>query len=292
MPQRTPADDGDDDILELTPDMEVEDDGPEDESEDEPEDEGAGEEEGAAGETDGEDDGPPQIGFGDDEPAEGDNSVIRGLRERNKQLARENQEMRSAQTAPPQLVLPPEPTLADCDYDEDKFKDAVRAYEHTKLKIEGAQADQRRQAEEANREWQRDIENLNSRRTALALPDYEDSANTVAAVLSLPQQAVIVKAAADSAAFIYALGRSDARLAELAKIQDPIKMAAAVARMEGGIKVVKKRKAPAPDRPASGGKPMPGGTDKQLAKLEDEAVRSGDRTAVIAYKKKLAKRGK
>jgi hypothetical protein len=55
--------------------------------------------------------------------------------------------------------------------------------------------------------------------------------------------------------------------------------------MEGGIKVVKKRKAPAPDKPLSGAGRMPGGPDKQLEKLEADAERTGDRTAVIAYRK-------
>jgi len=56
--------------------------------------------------------------------------------------------------------------------------------------------------------------------------------------------------------------------------------------------VVKKRKAPAPDKPLSGAGRMPGGPDKQLEKLEADAERTGDRTAVIAYRKKLKERGK
>lgn len=295
MAQRATADD--DEPLELTPDMEA-DEGPDDESEEG----GEGEEEGDKPDDEGEEEAEP-IGdeadeasppaFEDEEPDDADNSVIRGLRERNKQLARENAQMRTAQsTPPPPAELPPEPTLADCDYDEDVFKAAIKAWEKTSREIEDGQAEYRRQAEQANREWQRDIENMNSRKAALALPDYDDSANTVAAVLTLPQQAVIVKAASDSAAFIYALGRSDSRLAELAKIEDPIKLAAAVARMEGGIKLVKKRRAPAPDRAASGSGRMPGGADKQLEKLEVEADRTGDRTALLAYKKKLKERAK
>jgi hypothetical protein len=104
--------------------------------------------------------------------------------------------------------------------------------------------------------------------------------------LDMVQQAVIVKAAADPALFLYALGKSEAKRAELAKIQDPIKLAAAVARMEGAVKVTT-RKAPAPDRAQRGSAPMPGGADKELEKLEKEADRTGDRTKVIAYKRAL-----
>ena len=289
--QRESADEGEDEPLELTPDMEADESPPEDEDGEIPEDEDGETPEEGEGEGD-EDEGPASPGFGDDETAEGDSSVIRTLRERNRQLAREIAEARAAIPAAPPLELPVEPTLADCDYDEDKYKAELLGWDNQKRKIEDARAEQTRQAEDANRDWQRDMDIFTTRRAALALPDFEDSATAVQAHLSLAQQAVIVKAASDSAAFVYALGRSDARLAELAKIQDPIKLAAAIARMEGGIKVVKKRKAPAPDRAASGSSRMPGGADKHLEKLEKEADESGNRTELIAYRKKLAKRDK
>jgi hypothetical protein len=56
--------------------------------------------------------------------------------------------------------------------------------------------------------------------------------------------------------------------------------------------VVKKRKAPAPDRAQSGSGAMPIDSDKQLEKLEAEAEKTGDRTKLIAYKKKLKAKGK
>jgi len=296
MAQRAPADE--EEPLELTPDMEA-DAPPEDEEadapEDEPEDaeaEPQGDEAEAEAEGEAEEEGPPEVGFGDDEPAEGDNSVIRALRERNKQLSRENAEMRNLQPAEPQLDLPPKPRLEDVDYDEDEYEARLDAWKERERQIKEARANQAAIAEAANREWQRDLETYASKREALKLPDFEDSADAVKTALSLPQQAVILKAASDAAAFVYAVGRSEARLAELAKIHDPIKFAAAVARMEGGVKVVKRRKAPAPDKPASGSGQMPGGTDKHLEKLESEAQRTGNRTELIAYKKKLAARGK
>jgi hypothetical protein len=98
------------------------------------------------------------------------------------------------------------------------------------------------------------------------------------------QQAVVVKAAVDPALFLYALGKSEAKRSELAKIQDPIKLAAAVARMEGAVKVTT-RKAPAPDRPLSGSGKLPQGGDKELEKLEKEADRTGDMTRLINYKR-------
>jgi hypothetical protein len=50
------------------------------------------------------------------------------------------------------------------------------------------------------------------------------------------------------------------------------------------------RKAPAPDRPLRGSATMPGSADKELEKLEKKAAATGERTALIAYKKQLRDR--
>lgn len=294
MARRAP--DPDKDILELTPDMQA-DEPPEDEpgeGEDEDEEEDEEAEAGEEEEDEGEGEEETVIGF-EDEAGEGDgkadSSVIRRLRERNKELARENTDLRKAAPAP-EVELGPKPTLSDVDYDEDKFEAALDSWKDRKRQIEDGKTARDAEAETAEREWRRDLENYETRAKKLAVPDFAEAAEIIASTLTLAQQAVIVKVAQDAPAFVYGLGHSDARLAELAKIQDPIKLAAAVARMEGGLKVVKRRKGPAPDRPAKGSVKMPGGTDKQLEKLETEAEKTGDRTAVIAYKKKLTARAK
>jgi hypothetical protein len=293
MARQAPADDDLDETLELTADMEAE------PGEDEPgEDEGEGEGEGEGEEPPADEgEGETVIGFGDeddgDDSGEADNTVIRRIRDRNKDLARENAELRrAAAQAAPKIELGPKPTLAQFDYDEDEYETALDAWKDRKARVETSEAEQTAQAEQANREWQGDLASFQAKRAALALDDFDEAIEPVKAVLSLAQQAVIVKAAQDSAAFSYALGRSDVRLAELAKIQDPIKFAAAVARMEGGIKVTKRRKAAQPDRPAKGSARLPGTPDKQLDKLEAEAERTGNRSAVIQYKKKMKLRTK
>jgi hypothetical protein len=213
------------------------------------------------------------------------------MRDRLKELDRENAELRRAQPTP-EVELGAKPTLDSCDYDEAEFERQLDAYKERERKVIDTRKAQGEQAEAAQREWQSDLQVYERQREELKLPDFEDATAVIQATLSLAQQAVIVKAASRPAAFVYALAKSDTRLSELAKIQDPIKFAAAIARMEGGVKVVKKRKAPAPDKPTTGTGRMPGSTDKQLEKLEAEAERTGDRTEIIAYRKKLANRGK
>lgn len=243
-------------------------------------------------------DGETVVSFADEEQdgdeGEGENTVIRRIRERNKELARENAELRQrAEAAAPtvEIDIGPKPTFADANFDEEAYEQKLDEWKERKARADRAKAEQDEIAEAAKRDWQRDLETYDAKKAALGKRDFDERIEPLRASLSLPQQAVIVKAAQDPAAFSYALAGSDARLAELAKIADPIKLAAAVARMEGGVTVTKRRKAPPPDRPARGSAKLPG-TDKQLEKLEAEAERTGDRTAVINYKKKLEARGK
>ena len=283
MPPREPVEIDDDEPLELTPDMEADADAEADETEGEP----------PAIEGDEEDEGDEEtvVGFEDEAEAgsEDDTPVIRRMRERLKVLNRENQELRKGDTQRQEADLGPKPTLQDCDYDEDEYDRRRDEWLAKKQRLETTTQSREREAQAAEREWAQDMDAYASKRDALALPDFEDAAETVKDALSIAQQAVIIKAANNPAAFVYGLSRSDARLAELAKIRDPLKFAAAVARMEGGLKVVKRRRTPAPDRPTKGSSKLPGGTDKQLDKLEAEAQKSGNRTAVLAYKRKLAR---
>ena len=299
MPQRATADDDDEDTLELTEDMEVG--GPDDEPPDgdEPGDEDA---EREAEDENADNEPPPPadegeeetlIGFEDDEgEAEADTPVIRRMRDRLKELNRENAELRRGDMQRQQEELGPKPTLADSDYDEDKYETALDEWKDRKAAIENQALAAQAQAHALELDWQRDLATYSQKREALGVRDFESAAEVVKSALTLEQQAVIVKAASDAPAFVYGLSRSDARLAELARIRDPIKLAAAIARMEGGLKVVRRRKAAAPDRPTKGSGKLPGSADKQLTALQAEADRTGDRTKLIAFKKRQKQRGK
>jgi hypothetical protein len=123
------------------------------------------------------------------------------------------------------------------------------------------------------------------KKAALEFEDRDDVIDTATHPLDMVQQAVIVKAAADPALFLYALGKSEAKRAELAKIQDPIKLAAAVARMEGAVKVTKGRKAPEPDGRYRLGKDARWRRQGTGEAGEGRQPQAGDRTKLINYKK-------
>jgi hypothetical protein len=191
--------------------------------EDEPDEDGDGEppedetDEAAPEDEDGEGDGETIIGFADDPDADGDgegddNSVIRRIPERNKELARENAELRKITPPPAPVDIGPKPTLADCNFDEEVFEAKLDEYKARKAQADAATADQAAQQEAAQRAWQSDLQRYETSKAALSVDDFDEAIDPVKSRLTLPQQAVIVKAANDPAAFAYALGGSDARL--------------------------------------------------------------------------------
>lgn len=233
------------------------------------------------------DDDKPTVSFDGEEPEpEGDNSVIRAIRNELRETKRKLAEAEKA-SAPKPVEIGEKPTLSGCEYDEDRYETELDAWKDRKSAAERQTQSQAEQSRKANEEWQADLAEFQTKKAGLQFEDRDEVIDTASLSLDVVQQAVIVKAAADPALFLYALGKSETKRAELAKIQDPIKLAAAVARMEGAVKVT--RKAPAPDRAQRGSAAMPsGGADKELERLEKEAERNGnDRTKVIAYQRAL-----
>ena len=291
-----PGDDEDDQVLELSEDQQL---NPEDEADEEDsqrgsdgddgadaDDAGDGGEEAAAGDDDAGDE-ETIVTLGDADPAveqEGDSSVIRQLR---KEL-REARARERERDAPPaeQRTLRPEPTMEDHDFDEDAYKADLRAWDREKAEAETetAQAGERQAA--IQRDWEADVAKFEQEKAELKVPDIEEAQDAIASSFNLAQQAVIVKAAARPALLMYALSKSPAKLAELSKITDVIKLAAAVAKLEGTVKVTKRRKGPAIDRPQSGSGSIES-KDKKLERLEKEAERTGERTELVRYKSSL-----
>jgi hypothetical protein len=228
------------------------------------------------------------VAFDGEEPeAEPENSTVRQMRQALREKDKRIKELEQS-SAPKPIEVGEKPTLASCDYDEDKFAEELEAFKDREAAAKRQSESQAEQNRRANEAWQQDLSAFEQKKAALVLDDRDDMIDTATSALDMVQQAVVVKAAADPALFLYALGKSEAKRAELAKIQDPIKLAAAVARMEGAVKVTT-RKAPAPDRPVSGTARMPGGADKEIERLEKKAAANGgDRSELIAYKAKLA----
>lgn len=228
------------------------------------------------------------VTFGDEgeaAPASGerDNSTVRAMRDEIKRLRKRTAELETSAPQPQPIVVGEKPTLAGCEYDEDAYEAARDAWEDRKRQAEQRETAQQAEQRKRDEEWAETQRRYATKKAALRFADAQDAEDTALAGLEPWQQAVIAKVADDPALLVYALGKHDARLSEISKITDPLKLAASVAKLEGKLKVPKRARPPEPDRPVRGGT-VTAGTDKTLARLEAEADKTGDRTALIAYK--------
>lgn len=231
-------------------------------------------------------DGDWEVGFGDEAaPAsESDTPLIKHLRDTIKDQAKR---LREVQSAPPKIEIGERPTREGCEYDDDRYDEELLAWNARKAESERTQTAAQAEAEQAQKAWSDDLDRHQRQKQALKVPDIGAAEEIVTATLSNVQQAVIVKAAEDSAKVIYALSKHPAKLAELSKIADPIKLAAAVAKLEGTIRMGPRRKAPDPEEIARGGASVSTVKDEKLERLEAEADKTGNRTKLLEYKRQL-----
>jgi hypothetical protein len=230
-------------------------------------------------------DGEAEVYFGD-EPAPGSGESDTGLvkhlraeiRERDKRLAELSKDR-------PKVEAGPRPKLADFDYDEEAHEAAVDEWIARRAEQNAAETESAKSARIAREQWEREVQGHNTKVATLQFADAQEVVATATAALTDWQQAVVVKVADNSAQLLFGLGKHPAKLAELSAITDPLKMAAAVARLEGGLKVMPRRKVAEPEEVLSGSASITHGTDKQLEKLEKEADRTGDRSKLREYRK-------
>lgn len=230
------------------------------------------------------------IGFEGDEPAPVEVETPR-MKDLRKKLADAQKEARlasqrlaeiDAQRVEPEAV---KPTLESMGYDEAAFETALDKWHEGKAKRD-AVAKAKADAELAEKtSWQESMTTYQTRKKALPVPDFDEAEGNVMGVFTPAQQAVILKCAPEPEKLVYALGKNPEKAKTLGDIKDPVKFIWALSKLEGQMKM-EKRPPPVESR-------LPGSTagsfagDATLARLEAEAEKTGNRTAVIAYKRKL-----
>jgi len=215
-----------------------------------------------------------------------DTPAIRQLREANRQQARELAELR-AKHSPGTVEVGAKPTLESCDYDEERFETELTAWHGRKVEADRAQEAQAEQERKNVEHWNGIEAKYRSGAAALKVPGFEAKEQKV--VQALPE--IVIRAvkqyALEPAKVIAALGANDALLDRLAKEGDAFQQIVNIVRLEGKMKVTRTRQIE-PDKPLSGSASLEVGDDaKKLEKLEKEAARTGDRTALIAFKAKM-----
>lgn len=279
---------------------------------------------GSADDADGQDDDEGDVGEGDEEQSddEDDDSVVvtigdekpqvedeeektapkwvKDLRKQTKEQAKrireleQEREAAKATSAPKVPELGPKPTLDDCDYDAEEFETRLTAWHDRKRQVEQAKADEQKQIEAQQQEWQGRLTTYAKAKEGLKVRDFEDAESTVLSTLSVTQQGIIVQGADNSALVVYALGKNPAKAKELAGITDAVKFAFAIAKLETQLKVqAKSKSAPAPEgKIRGGGAAISGSVDSNLERLRAEAEKTGDYSKVTQYRKQQREKQK
>lgn len=222
-----------------------------------------------------------EVLFGDEAPAAAgpETNLVKHLRDEIKK----RDKILAEREPPPIIEIGEKPTLVSYEYDEEKYEAALDAWKERTV----AAAAQAAKAGETNahlqQEWDRDHQSYQAKRAALTFSDRDEAEGTATASLSPAQQVTIVQVADNPALLLYALGKHPLKLAKLAAITNPLKLAKAVALLEGKMTVAPRRKTPEPEEIATGTAGFSAGGDKAREKLEREADKTGDRSKLIAY---------
>ena len=215
---------------------------------------------------------------------------VRELRKANREKERRIRELEArlqttTQTENKPVALGPKPKLEEFDYDADRFEQALDAW-HERKRQHDLETERVRQAEQQQQQaWQAKLEGYSKAKAELKVRDYEDAEALAQEVFNVTQQGVILQGADNPALVIYALGKNPKKAADLAKINDPVKFAFAVAKLEKELKVTNRRAAPAPERIVQGTGRVAGAVDSTLERLRAEAEKTGNYTKVLQYKR-------
>lgn len=215
---------------------------------------------------------------------------VRELRKANREKERKIRELEAklnataTETKP--VALGPKPTLESCDYDSDEYENKLAVWYEQKREADAAEADAAAQRDAEAKAWQDKLDSYAKARATLKVRDYEEAEAVALETFNVTQQGIVLQGSDNPALLVYALGKSQKRAKELASITDPVKFAFAVAKLETQLKVTNRKAAAAPERTiATGGGRISGSVDSTLERLREEALKTGDLSKVMAYKR-------
>ena len=215
---------------------------------------------------------------------------VRELRKANREKERKIRELEAklnataTETKP--VALGPKPTLESCDYDSDEYETKLAEWYEQKRAYDAAEAEAEAQRDAEAKAWQDKLDAYAKARASLKVRDYEDAEAFALDTFDVTQQGIVLQGSDNPALIIYALGKSQKRAKELASIKDPVKFAFAVAKLETQLKVTNRKAAASPERTIStGGGRISGSVDSTLDRVREEALKTGDMSKVMAYKR-------
>lgn len=214
---------------------------------------------------------------------------VRELRREHRELKKRNRELESrvnqSTETNPVVNLGPKPNLEALDYDTEKYEQSLADWYERKRLVDDQQGQVRRAEEEQQQAWNAKLEGYVEAKTKLKVRDYDDAEEVAQQMFNVVQQGVVIQGAENPALVIYALGKNPKKAKELAAIDDPVKFAFAVAKLESNLKIGNRKAATQPERTVSATAPSSGAVDSTLERLREEASKTGNMDKVMAYKR-------
>lgn len=214
---------------------------------------------------------------------------VRELRKSHRELQRRNRELEAKiQQAPetnPVVTLGAKPSLESYDYDTEKYEASLADWYERKRSVDEQEAKARQAEQQQAEAWQQKLQGYAEAKTKLKVKDYDDAEEVAQQTFNVVQQGVMIQGAEDPALVIYALGKNPKKAKELAQIDDPVKFAFAVAKLESQLKISNRKAATRPEKQVSATAPIKGAVDSTLERLREEASRTGNMDKVMAYKR-------
>lgn len=233
------------------------------------------------------------ISIGEESPPQEETRApewVRELRKSNREKERKIRELEAklnaSETETKPATLSKKPTLESCDFDSVEYENKLAAWYEEKRQFDAAEAEAEAQRDAEAKAWQDKLDSYEKAKVSLKVRDYEDAEAFALDTFNVTQQGIVLQGSENPAVLIYALGKSQKKAKELASINDPVKFAFAVAKLETQLKVTNRKAAAAPERTiTSGGGRISGSVDSTLERLREEALKTGDLSKVMAYKR-------
>lgn len=220
---------------------------------------------------------------------EDETPVIRTLRKKMRDAERKAKELEKKleERGDQEKVaeLGPKPTLAEFDYDEEKFASSLEGWNERKRKIDAEKERQQKEIEKFNSEWQEKRSAYDKRKAEIGIEDFEETVESqFRDKFDVQQQSVVIDVCRNPEFVMLALSQNEELAEKLAGEKNPVRLAAELARLESKMKVTGMKPKTQPEkRPAS--TRVARSSNSQLEKLREEAAKTGDFTKVNAYKR-------
>ncbi|WP_335954045.1 hypothetical protein [Acinetobacter higginsii] len=218
---------------------------------------------------------------------------LRKKERENQKRIKELESELSVHRKPAEIELGEKPTLDSVGYDTDEYERQVTDWYAKKAQYEQQEQAKKAEQEKANKNWQDRVSNYEAKKAELKtkhkVHDYDEAEEVARGTLNELQQNMIVMGAKQPELLIYHLGTNPEKAKKLASITDPIQFAFEAGSLDHQLKVQTRKPQTSPEKKVQGSAPLSNVADAKEAELEKKALKTGDRTELIKYRKSKGK---